>query len=1072
MKKQLILGLVAIASWFATSCQNELDQVNSGKTSTVSIKVETPEIKSRAYSDGMTVTKLQYAVYADNGTLLTNLSGGKDITGSTNVNLQLTTGDKYNVIFWAAAKDAPYIVDFADNLESAKMTVSYEGAESNDENRDAFYCVLPIEVTGSETVTAELKRPFAQLNIGTNDYDLSKSAGYVPTQSAVTVKNVYSTLNFNSGEVSGETEAVFASADIKKDETFPVKGYQYVAMNYLLVNEETVDVEFTLTDANGKEKTRKVGSVPVERNHRTNIYGKLLTSSLDINVDILPDYDEPAHNIVETFVNQLAKGGLVTLLGDIVLTDYPEGLVITNNTEINLDGHTLTLPDVDASSRKALITVDDTNNPVNLTIMNGKLVVASTNEITNGKGASTGGSQVVKFSSYGKLTLDNVEITGSQRGGHRAIEATYGNVELNNCKIGVNYGTAVNSNNAKVVINNCDITINGMYKQPYNSVCFSVMYGGEVTINGGNYKLINNATYSTGNTHGGWVGIAMSSGGTINLNDGTFENVPADGFIPANERAIIQAENNNPAVSTVVFAGGKYKPQAKKIYDGYGDQYHPKWVNADKLTLGADGWYTIADNKGYVEVDGEYRVSTGAGLAAAVTDAPDNAKITLTANVDLTGVDYTPRSFKSLVFNGQNYTISGVKVENATQAALFGKTWKFDIQNVTLANSSFTGQNIDGEDSAGGFIAFLQTYSDGSQIVNCHVKNCTIGSAKYVGGIVAYKDGNYPIKIENCSVKNSKLVSNYTEDGTKYKGHIGGLVGYLCGEANSTVNNCVVENNTFEVLGARGGLFIGSAQADYNVSGKVEGNTGLAQLCGEVNKITNWNNVAVSFLATNQAEFDAAFTKNAVIKLGEGNYTINKFPAGAIIIGKGENTVIDASRIITPEGDVTIENVKLIHSNDGYKGFQHANIVTIKKSVVLGQPFLYAKSFVCEDCTFEQESKSNYNVWTYSAEEVSFTNCEFNCDGRSVLIYQDGPSLNQNVTFEGCTFNATTPANDGKAAIEIGTNNLTTGFYTVVINNCTAKGFDNGSVSGSILWNVKNGNRAKVTVDGTVVFGV
>ena len=149
MKKQLILGLVAIASWFATSCQNELDQVNSGKTSTVSIKVETPEIKSRAYSDGMTVTKLQYAVYADNGTLLTNLSGGKDITGSTNVNLQLTTGDKYNVIFWAAAKDAPYIVDFADNLESAKMTVSYEGAESNDENRDAFYCVLPIEETGS-----------------------------------------------------------------------------------------------------------------------------------------------------------------------------------------------------------------------------------------------------------------------------------------------------------------------------------------------------------------------------------------------------------------------------------------------------------------------------------------------------------------------------------------------------------------------------------------------------------------------------------------------------------------------------------------------------------------------------------------------------------------------------------------------------------------------------------------------------------------------------------------------------------------------------------------------------------
>jgi uncharacterized protein YjbI with pentapeptide repeats len=76
----------------------------------------------------------------------------------------------------------------------------------------------------------------------------------------------------------------------------------------------------------------------------------------------------------------------------------------------------------------------------------------------------------------------------------------------------------------------------------------------------------------------------------------------------------------------------------------------------------------------------------------------------------------------------------------------------------------------------------------------------------------------------------------------------------------------------------------------------------------------------------------------------------------------------------------------------------------------------------------------------------------------------------QNVSFEGCTFNAATPAGDGKAAVEIGASNLTTGLYNVVINNCTANGFDAGSVSGSTLWNVKNGNRANVTVDGEICF--
>lgn len=239
----------------------------------------------------MTAKVLQYAVYDSEGNILSDLTEtDATINGSTTVNLQLTTGDSYAVIFWAAAENAPYTVNF----DTKTMTVSYDGAKSNDEARDAFYKYHTFTVTGAQTETVELRRPFAQLNIGTSDYTASENAGYVPTTSAVTVKNVYTTLSLADGAATGETEAVFAANAIPEGEQFPVAGYEYLAMNYLLINseKEVVDVEFTYADANNDAKTRTVGSVPVQRNHRTNIYGQLLTSDVDINVEIKPEYDD------------------------------------------------------------------------------------------------------------------------------------------------------------------------------------------------------------------------------------------------------------------------------------------------------------------------------------------------------------------------------------------------------------------------------------------------------------------------------------------------------------------------------------------------------------------------------------------------------------------------------------------------------------------------------------------------------------------------------------------------------------------------------------------------------------
>ena len=384
----------------ATSCENELDLgTNAGENAQVTFSVGTPEIATRAYSDGQTATVLQYAVYDAEGKELTDLTvTDAEIHGSTTVNLQLTTGNTYSVIFWAAAENAPYTVDFG----AKTMTVDYDEAVSNDETRDAFYKYHTFTVKGAQTETIELKRPFAQLNIGTADYAASTSAGYTPVNSAVTVKSIYNTLNLWDGEVSGETEVTYDYAAIAKNEAFPVAGYEYLAMNYLLVaaDKTLVDVEFAYTETDATAaKTRTVGSVPVQRNYRTNIYGNLLTSDVDINVEIKPEYDEPAYDASLQYA--VENGGEVTLSQDVVL-ENPLKVKAGKVVVIDLNGYTISGTDKNTAGNYYLI-----DNRGTLTIKDNSAAKSGAITLTAESNREWNASSVVVANNPGgKLVID------------------------------------------------------------------------------------------------------------------------------------------------------------------------------------------------------------------------------------------------------------------------------------------------------------------------------------------------------------------------------------------------------------------------------------------------------------------------------------------------------------------------------------------------------------------------------------------------------------------------------------------------------------------------------------------
>lgn len=222
-----------------------------------------------------------------------------------------------------------------------------------------------------------------------------------------------------------------------------------------------------------------------------------------------------------------------------------------------------------------------------------------------------------------------------------------------------------------------------------------------------------------------------------------------------------------------------------------------------------------------------------------------------------------------------------------------------------------------------------------------------------------------------------------------------------------------------------------------------------------------------------QAEMTAAASQpNTVVKLAAGNsYTLSTAPADGVVFSSDNaaTTTISIPAAVTAT-NVAFENVTVASPNANYVGIQHATTVKYKGCVITGQPFSYAADASYEDCKFVQTSGSCYNIWTYGSSNITFTRCAFSCAGKSVLIYNEGSITGQIATFQDCTFYASASVT-GKAAIEIDSS-LPTGVgtpYKVVINNCTATGFDNGSVSGNSLWNEKIGTKATVIVDGDTV---
>ena len=479
--KKIIIPAISLAALLLTgACSiDERTSGDNGNEAMLTLNMGLDgAVQTRAIGDGSGANYLIYAVFDEEGKPIEGLDQvSKEVTFPTTETITLAKGQTYKIAFWAQNKACTaYKVS-----NEMVVNIDYEGAKSNDETRDAFFKTVEVTVTGDAELDVELTRPFAQLNVGIyeSDWTAGKDAGIVISTSMAVVKQAASTLNLLDGTVADPKDVTFDFANIPTDDlSVDLNGdgtaetFKYLSMNYILPFDETTgessttlnDLEFTFRPLAGNDITLTKGldAVPVQRNWRTNIVGRILSGDLSLNISIDPGFNgdnnneiwdgnttnEPESTETEWIVSSAAEWAYLKQYGT-------QGKNIKLDADINFFGNevkgigfsgtfdgqgykmfNMTLLPGGSDYSNGLFQGDASSGDItvqNLTIEN--VTAASSNPEHGYVGAIFGDVQ------NGNLTLENVHVKNVDLRGVQSVGGLVGfvasgkTVNINNCSV-------------------------------------------------------------------------------------------------------------------------------------------------------------------------------------------------------------------------------------------------------------------------------------------------------------------------------------------------------------------------------------------------------------------------------------------------------------------------------------------------------------------------------------------------------------------------------------------------------------------------------------------------------------
>lgn len=480
--KRLFNACLVFMTILSASCTDRLDNDVTTDTLTdvtFAIDVETASL-TRAISDGTGATQLMWAIFSEDGELLVKKSVINDADALISeqgytLSTKLTKGQTYKATFWAQNQNCTaYAVS-----DDMKVTVDYNGI-NNDESRDAFYATSDVfSVNSPSIVTVTLRRPFAQVNVGANEWDVeyAKEAGMEVKTSSATVKAVPNCINLFDGSLEGAVDVVY-TASAKPEEYLTVdvdrngedEVYDWMSMSYILAPQDggQYAMSFSFAGEDGENAFvfgENLGSVTARRNWRTNIVGQVLSDDKQFSISIDPTYDGENVN---------ARGVYYNFLEDTVIKDkefaFNTAYAATFTSE---DNSLLTFNNVEFSGKVQYIAFGEYRNSGKYLEFRNELnnVVAKDMVITHSIGivnVETIDYMAPLIFLRGESVLNNCEFTGStciapartDYNGtvHEVLPYDCGvpnfcTATFDNCKVGSLYTWS----HSKVTINNSEI---------------------------------------------------------------------------------------------------------------------------------------------------------------------------------------------------------------------------------------------------------------------------------------------------------------------------------------------------------------------------------------------------------------------------------------------------------------------------------------------------------------------------------------------------------------------------------------------------------------------------------------
>lgn len=738
MKTLKYLAAAAL-TLLAVSCNKEqVTEVPDGQTVDVTFTAALPgEMATKAIGDGQTAKKLYVSVY-ENDDAKTKLELDKTATFTdlkTQVTFSLVKGKTYNFVFWAqAAEGAPYDVTDLKNIK-----ISYEGAEANDEKRDAFYATRKeLKVNGALTETIKLYRPFAQVNFGTADYDAAVAAGVEPVKSVFTATDVATIFDTFEAEGKEAKDVVTFTESALPGETLVTKAgdYKWMTMNYILPmgkqdakHISNVTAEFI--PETGITVKASSPQTPVQNNYRTNILGNLLTSQVIFNIEIVPIFNEPDNDIdlvniknVESLKALFATGGEAKLAADLVLD---EAVAVLPGKEVTLD-------------------------------LNGKTIKNNSNSVA--------------LDVYGSLVINGEgTVDGGEGGDNVAVWSRPG---------------------GKLTINDGTYTVGADANGSGNSTIYTT--GGDVIINGGTFSTAAKygGRYWTINKQNGSTGKVEIYGGTFpgfdpaNPNTDDAASYLAPGYISVETNGVwTVVRGTKPVVMTTAELRATLTAFTSA---GSGDNVIE--IGKDIVLKEGETWVPA-------KVDGYH----GAGVVTVLGNGHKisglNAPLFAGGFAGNSGI-----IVKDLTLDGVKINDATSNLGIGAFVCDVDSMPTIELDNCHLTNSEIISTGGARVGGLIGWTSGYNNPNDGPvdtyiKITKCSVEGCTISAKGSVGGIIGHAGCNPATfhTITDCAVKN--CVINSTDDG----GWRVGVVVGTANVGELTINNITESGNTITQTG-------------------------------------------------------------------------------------------------------------------------------------------------------------------------------------------------------------------------------------------------------------------------------